>query len=171
MQALLTNMIEGAEIEYYGVNGDITSASHNLFRDYVFDGDQELYDIVGGGFVKLSSLVMITSPFANTLSASNISNGVAVAKASVFSGGLVASEYASYGIEKYCEQKGYDSFTTMFLQGVAYIGTLGAICKNGNFLIDGISSKMVNAKPVKQVAEVENVSSEGLKGESGTRPT
>jgi hypothetical protein len=164
-----SNMIEGAEIEYYGVNGDITSASHNLFRDYVFDGDQELYDIVGGGFVKLSSLVMITSPFANTLSASNISNGVAAAKASVFSGGLVASEYASYGIEKYCEQKGYDSFTTMILQGAAYIGTLGAICKIGNYLVDNIASKMGNVKPVNPVVEVENVSSDALEGVSDSK--
>ena len=148
-----SNMIEGAEIEYYGVNGDITSASHNLFRDYVFDGDQELYDIVGGGFVKLSSLVMITSPFANTLSASNISNGVATAKASVFSGGLVASEYASYGIEKYCEQKGYDSFTTMFLQGAAYIGTLGAIYKIGNYIVDSISFNTIFFKSINSESE------------------
>lgn len=163
----VTNFIEGAEIEYYGVHGDITTPSHNLIRDYVFDGDQELYNLSSDFSTKLSSLVLIMSPYAQSLSASNVSSGVAAAKASVFSSGVIASEFSSYGVEKFCEKKGYNTYTTLFLQGLTYIGTLSAICKFGNLLIDGVLSKTATDATSNSIIEQEVISSDTLKGESG----
>ena len=146
-------IFEGAEVTYYGLNEITDYKSHNLIRDYVFDGNQELYDLVGETCLKASLLVTISGGFTNTLpkgcgvaKASELSGRVVLSKTGVFVAGLGASEYFLYEIEKYCKKKGFDSCQTALLELGVYIGTFSTIIKIGNYAVDKAFSTNIGAQ-------------------------
>ena len=146
-------LFEGSEVTYYGLNEIIDYKSHNFIRDFVFDGDQELYDMVGSVCLTTSGLVTLSSGFLDSLtnacgvaSASELSGSVALSKTGIFVTSLGVSEYATYGVDKYCKKKGFDSCQTALLELGVFVGTFSGITKIGNYAVDKAFSTKVGTQ-------------------------
>ncbi len=67
-----SNMIEGGQDLYYGMNGDITTAAFNPIRDTVFQGNQELYDFWGQANMIVASACIPAGKVAGNLASQGV---------------------------------------------------------------------------------------------------
>ncbi len=117
---------EGIKDIAYASKGDIETQASNIIRDsWLFNGNQELFDLWGEinvsgaismfpvgikGMMNVNSLVDISSTLASETGALTYTT--------------IASEITHYGVGKYCDSKDIDGLDKMFLQaGVSFVGT------------------------------------------------
>ena len=125
------DMTEGCQDIYYGSIGDIDSASLNLLRDSLFQGNQELYDITENYFVSGASAMIPLgkAETAMTGAAKELTEKALISEAKLVIVDIAVSESASYGVAEYCDYKGIDGVDKMFFQAAASYLASSAVAK------------------------------------------
>ena len=128
----ISNVAEGSQEVYYGLNGDIESASVNPIRDTIFAGNQSAYDTWGKLSMSVAGICIPVGKTVTTMQAAGASGGT-VAKNVLFTIGKetitdgvtdwVVGGVSNYAVESFGLNQTQSALMQIGLSTVAGIGT------------------------------------------------